>query len=75
MLMKKYLSLYCNQERDMNREQIIDTFRSLAMSQGFYGRLLRGINEMDEDDREEYLSYLESLNFADELDLILYIEG
>lgn len=59
----------------MNREQIIDTFRSLAMSQGFYGRLLRGINEMDEDDREEYLSYLESLNFADELDLILYIEG
>jgi hypothetical protein len=59
----------------MNREQIINVFRSLAMSQGFYGRLLRSIYEMEENARDEYLSYLESQNFANKLDLILFIEG
>lgn len=58
----------------MNREQILDTFRSLACSQGFYGRLLRDIYEMDEYSRDEYLTYLESQNFSDSLDLILFIE-
>ena len=46
----------------------------LAQSQGFYGRLLRNIDEMDEEDREKVWSDLESQNFKDAVDLIMYIE-
>ena len=59
----------------MNREQILDAFRSLAMSQGFYGRLLERIDSVDEETREAFLSDLESRNFGDVLDLIMWIEG
>ena len=59
----------------MKRDQIIDTFKSLACSQGFYGRLLAAINDADEDSREEFFAELEAQNFRDPLDLILYIEG
>ena len=52
----------------MNRDEIINTFRSLARSQGAYGRLLENITE-------EGLDYLEKQNFSDPLDLILWIEG
>lgn len=52
----------------MNREQILALFRSLAMSQGFYGRLLRDLTP-------EALDYLVSKNFKTELDLILFIEN
>jgi hypothetical protein len=59
----------------MNREQILATFRSLAMSQGFYGRLLEQINSVDEEAREAFLSDLESRNFQDPVDLAMWIEG
>ena len=59
----------------MNREQILDTFRSLAMSQGFYGRLLEQIYSVDEEAREAFLSDLESRNFKDSVDLVMWIEG
>ena len=36
----------------MNKEQILATFRSLAMSQGFYGRLLEQIYSVDEETRD-----------------------
>lgn len=52
----------------MDREQILSVFRSLAMSQGFYGRLLRDLTP-------EALDYLVSKNFKTELDLILFIEN
>lgn len=52
----------------MDREQILDVFRSLACSQGFYGRLLRDLTEED-------LDYLVSKNFRSDLDLILFIEN
>jgi hypothetical protein len=58
----------------MDREQILDVFRSLACSQGFYGRLLRDIYS-DEEWGNAYLKHLEEQNFRTELDLILYIES
>lgn len=51
----------------MTKDEILQVFRSLAKSQGFYGRLLRDITE-------EGLQYLEDQNFKDVLDLILFIE-
>jgi hypothetical protein len=59
----------------MNREQILDAFRSLASSQGFYGRLLEQIDSVDEETREAFLSDLESRNFRDVVDLVMWIEG
>lgn len=59
----------------MNREQILATFRSLAASQGFYGRLLDQIDSVDEETREAFLSDLESRNFRDAVDLVMWIEG
>lgn len=59
----------------MNREQILATFRSLAMSQGFYGRLLDQIYSVDEEAREAFLSDLESRNFSGPVDLVMWIEG
>lgn len=58
----------------MDRQEIRGTFEMLAQSQGFYGRLLRDIDEMDKEDREKVWSDLESQNFKDAIDLILYIE-
>lgn len=59
----------------MNRDEIREVFKQLAMSQGFYGRLLRQIDEADEDVRENFWKDLEDQNFKDSVDLILYIEG
>lgn len=52
----------------MNKEEILNIFKSLAQSQGFYGRILENITE-------DQLDYLEQQNFKDPLDLILFLEG
>ena len=54
----------------MDREQILTTFQSLAQSQGYYGRLLEQIK-----DNEGALDFLEAQNFADAVDLILFLES
>lgn len=59
----------------MDRNAILDSIKTLAKSNGFYGRLLRSIEEADEEDRDEFLSELESKNFTDTIDLILYLEA
>lgn len=51
----------------MKTAEIKATFEMLARSQGMYGRLLDNITD-------EGYAYLESMNFKDELDLILFIE-
>lgn len=58
----------------MDRQAIRGIFEMLAQSQGFYGRLLRSIDEMEEEDRDKVWSDLESQNFKDVVDLIMYIE-
>ena len=54
----------------MNKEQILSAIRSLAQSQGFYGRLLAHIEE-----NPSYLDFLESMKFTDTIDMVLYFES
>ncbi len=51
----------------MNKNQILNTIKSLARSQGFYGRMLNNITD-------EGLDYLEEQNFKDPVDLVMFIE-
>lgn len=57
----------------MKRDEILNTFKMLAQSQGFYGRILQSLEEAD--NRDEILDKLEEMNFQDPVDLILFIEG
>lgn len=59
----------------MKRTEIIECIKKLAASQGFYGRLLQAISDMDNDDRETLFTRLEAQGFADPVDLIMYLEG
>ena len=54
---------------NVNKEQIYETIKSLAHSQGFYGRLLSQIKE-----QPEILEALEYQNFKHPLDLINFLE-
>ena len=58
----------------MKREQILETIRSLAMSQGFYSRLYNDLMSNPEY-CDEVMTFLETQNFKDPIDLILCIEG
>lgn len=62
----------------MKIDEILNLFRNLAMSQGFYGRLLANIEELKKNDEESYenfVSMMESKNFQNPLDVILFVEG
>lgn len=54
----------------MTREEILENIKMLAKSQGFYGRILRAIEEDD-----SILDTLEEQNFKDVIDLVLYLES
>ena len=56
----------------MNKQQLKQLIESLAKSQGLYGRLLRNIEESDNE--EEIWQYLEEKNFKDGLEFVLFIE-
>lgn len=58
----------------MKREQILQTIRSLARSQGFYGRLLEEFKQMSAGEFDMYMKLLEAQKFNDEVDLVLYFE-
>lgn len=54
----------------MTREEILENIKMLAKSQGFYGRVLRAIEEDD-----SILDTLEEQNFNDVVDMVLYLES
>ena len=58
----------------MKREEIMETIKTLASSQGLYSRLYRDLMELDEEKYNEVMTELESQNFKDVVDLIMYIE-
>lgn len=61
----------------MKRQQILQTIKDLSKSQRFYGRLLRALTEAEETNSEgyeEFMSGLESQNFSDAVDLVIYLE-
>lgn len=57
----------------MKREEIMETIKSLAGSQGSYGRLYGDLMELDEDEYDEVMTKLESQNFKDGVDLVMFI--
>lgn len=59
----------------MKREAIENVMRSLAMSQGFYGRMLNEIYSAPEDEQERFWENMEAQNFGDALDVVLFLEG
>lgn len=59
----------------MKRDEILETIRSLAQSQGSYGRLLQDLENMPKELYNTVMADLEAQNFKDAVDLVLYIEG
>lgn len=57
----------------MKRNEIMDTIKTLARSQGFYGRLYNSIENSD--NKDAALAYLENQNFRDSFDLIMFFES
>lgn len=61
----------------MKIDDILNLIRSLARSQGFYGRLYQSListRDNDPDKWERIVEELESQNFSDDLSVILYFE-
>ena len=52
---------------------ILNEIKSLAKSQGFYGRLYRELME-NEDYKEDFKTEIEKQKFKDTLDFILWLE-
>ena len=62
----------------MNREDIMEVFIELSKSQGLYSRLVNQLLDLRDNDPmayNDYMTELESHNFKDVVDLILYIES
>lgn len=53
----------------MNKKEIMEAIKSLAKSQGFYGRLYEDLKE-----NTEALEFLEKQNFKDSLDMVMFLE-
>lgn len=58
----------------MKREEIMEIIKSLASSQGLYSRLYKDLMALDEDEYDEVMTELESQNFKDGADLVMFIE-
>lgn len=58
----------------MTRKEIMATLKGLACSQGFYGRIVQSIEEMDDEKRDALMTMLEKQNFKNPLDLVMFFE-
>jgi len=58
----------------MNREQILDAIKTLAMSQGFYGRLYERLTDGTLES-DSFLDLMEEQNFGDTVDMVLWLES
>ena len=59
-------------------ELFLETIKTLAPSQGFYGRLLAQVEELKEEDPvayEELTDEMNEQNFTDTLDVIFFLES
>jgi len=62
----------------MKMDQIMKLIRELACSQGFYGRLLsdlENVQKKDPDKWERITEYLERQNFKDPVDVVMFFEA
>lgn len=65
-------------KKSMSFDEVMDVIRSLARSQGSYGRLYYSILEMKKDNPEEYAYFKEDIAgqmFTDIIDVIMYFES
>ena len=58
----------------MNRQEILNAVKSLAMSQGFYGRLYNALTDGTEE-AESVLQEMVDQNFKDSVDMVMWIES
>lgn len=56
-------------------DEMIDIITELSFSQGFYGRLLRDLNELDDETLNEVKILWESKKFTDNIDFIMFLES
>lgn len=54
----------------MNKKEIMEAIKSLAHSQGYYGRLYETLKE-----NSEALEFLEKQNFKDSLEMVMFLEA
>ena len=59
----------------MTIKDLFELCEELSFSQGFYGRLLRQLNEMSEQDLHELDLQIKNANLQTSLDLILWLES
>ena len=59
----------------MKFEEVMLLIKNLSKSQGFYGRMLRDIKELDVDSLDKFKTFIEEKNFKDGVEFILFIEG
>ena len=57
----------------MTRQEVYGVIESMAVSQGFYGRLLSRLEEVDEDVSNEFLDSF--ADCKDIIDVIMKMEG
>ena len=60
------------QRKRNNYELLFSTIKSLSNSQGYYGRLLDNLINMDEDERLELINNLPTFN--DTVDVVMWLE-
>ena len=60
------------QKKRNNYELLFSTIKSLSNSQGYYGRLLNNLINMNEDERLELINNLPT--FKDTVDVIMWLE-
>ena len=60
------------QRKQNNYELLFNTVKSLSNSQGYYGRLLNTLINMDEDERLELINNLPTFN--DAVDVVMWLE-
>ncbi len=56
-------------------DEMIDIITELSFSQGFYGRLLRDINELDDETLNEVKNLWENKKFTNNVDFIMWLEN
>lgn len=59
----------------MTFDEIMEAISMLSHSQGSYGRLLRSIQELSEDELQNFKETMEAQNFKDVVDMIMFLEG
>lgn len=64
-----------SEKKIMTREEIYDGLKTLALSQGFYGRLCQAIEEATEEQRECFFGHIIETEPTNMVDVVLYLEG